>query len=143
MAAITRVLSWAFVVGFIGFAAGFFGPMILSPDSNQGPLLGILITGPLGVVLGFIIGVLRELLGARESSGAVLARIGMLKQWPPSLKARRIIAGIIGVWLGMNGFVYVLVSGGSIGLITGGALIISIVAMYYAATGTMPRWLRR
>jgi hypothetical protein len=32
--------------------AGFVGPIILRPDSNQGPLLGIFITGPAGFVLG-------------------------------------------------------------------------------------------
>lgn len=42
------------LVGTIGFCGGFFGPMIFSPESNQGPMLGLLITGPLGVVLGTI-----------------------------------------------------------------------------------------
>jgi hypothetical protein len=44
------------VIGGIGFAAGFFGPIILTPRANQGPLLGILVTGPLGFVLGAVIG---------------------------------------------------------------------------------------
>ena len=44
------------VLGGIGFAAGFFGPILLSPESNQGPLLGIFITGPLGFVLGLLVG---------------------------------------------------------------------------------------
>jgi hypothetical protein len=35
-------------------ADGFFGPLIFTPDANQGPLLGIFITGPLGFVLGGI-----------------------------------------------------------------------------------------
>jgi hypothetical protein len=42
----------AATVGACGFAIGFVGPMILAPDANQGPLLGIFITGPLGAVLG-------------------------------------------------------------------------------------------
>lgn len=50
------VLTGALVTGGIGFALGFFGPMILSPSSNQGPLLGILITGPAGLLLGAVIG---------------------------------------------------------------------------------------
>jgi hypothetical protein len=33
---------------------GFLGPMILAPEANQGPLLGIFITGPLGLVVGAI-----------------------------------------------------------------------------------------
>ena len=40
------------IAGAIGFIGGFFGPMILLPDSNQGPLLGLFITGPLGFVGG-------------------------------------------------------------------------------------------
>jgi len=44
------------VLGFVGFVSGFFGPMVFSPQSNQGPLLGMFITGPFGFVLGAIIG---------------------------------------------------------------------------------------
>ena len=43
-------------LGIVGFTFGFFGPMIFTPDSNQGPLLGIFITGPLGAVAGGLIG---------------------------------------------------------------------------------------
>ncbi len=50
-------------IGGPSFAAGFFGPMFLSPESNQGPMLGIFITGPVGftvgVVAGTIYGVIR------------------------------------------------------------------------------------
>ena len=52
------VLVWtgygAATVGAIGFAAGFFGPLIFAPEANQGPLLGIFITGPAGAVIGAI-----------------------------------------------------------------------------------------
>jgi hypothetical protein len=44
----------AFVTGAVGFAGGFFGPIIFTPDANQGPLLGLFITGPLGFLLGAI-----------------------------------------------------------------------------------------
>jgi hypothetical protein len=44
----------ALVVGAVGFVGGFFGPMIFVPEANQGPLLGLLITGPLGFVAGGI-----------------------------------------------------------------------------------------
>jgi energy-converting hydrogenase Eha subunit B len=54
--AMRSMLRWALILGGIGFAAGFFGPIILTPDANQGPLLGIFITGPLGFVLGGIVG---------------------------------------------------------------------------------------
>jgi hypothetical protein len=50
------VLIWAFSLAAIGFVGGFFGPMILAPDANQGPMLGIFITGPLGFLCGAAIG---------------------------------------------------------------------------------------
>ena len=40
------------LVGGIGLAAGFVGPLLLWPGGNLGPLLGILIMGPLGFVVG-------------------------------------------------------------------------------------------
>ncbi len=50
----TASMVGAIVVGAIGFSAGFFGPIIFAPEANQGPLLGIFITGPLGFLLGGI-----------------------------------------------------------------------------------------
>lgn len=48
------VVVGALVTGGIGFIAGFFGPIIFAPGANQGPMLGIFITGPLGVLAGAI-----------------------------------------------------------------------------------------
>lgn len=48
-----RGAAWG---GLIGFAGGFFGPMLLTPDANQGPMLGLFFTGPGGVVLGGLAG---------------------------------------------------------------------------------------
>jgi len=42
------------ILGGIGFSIGFFGPMVFTPEANQGPLLGIFITGPLGALVGAI-----------------------------------------------------------------------------------------
>ena len=51
-------------VGAMGLALGFAVPLSLWPDSAHGPLLGIFVTGPLGVVLGallgLVIGIARE-----------------------------------------------------------------------------------
>jgi hypothetical protein len=47
--------GWCGVIGFVG---GFFGPMLLTPDSNQGPMLGLFITGPGGVLVGGVCGAL-------------------------------------------------------------------------------------
>jgi hypothetical protein len=51
---VLSVLVGAAVTGGIGFAIGFFGPMILEPSSPQGPLLGIFVTGPLGLLAGAV-----------------------------------------------------------------------------------------
>lgn len=44
--------AWCLIVGGAGFLMGFIGPTIFAPDANQGPLLGLLITGPLGLLMG-------------------------------------------------------------------------------------------
>jgi len=58
---------WALAMGAVGGAAGFFGPMILSPDANQGPMLGLFITGPGGAVAGAILGVVFRFLPFTDS----------------------------------------------------------------------------
>ena len=57
MSRLLAAILGALIVGGIGFAAGFFGPILLT-DANQGPLLGIFVTGPLGFVLGWVLGAL-------------------------------------------------------------------------------------
>ena len=52
----SHIIMGGIIIGSIGFILGFFGPIIFKPDSNQGPLLGILITGPLSFLLGLISG---------------------------------------------------------------------------------------
>jgi hypothetical protein len=46
----------AAIAGFVGLIGGFFGPMLFAPSANQGPLLGIFITGPLGFLMGGVSG---------------------------------------------------------------------------------------
>jgi len=53
---IRLTMRGGFIVGGTCFLAGFLGPMILTPQANQGPLVGIFITGPIGLVFGIIIG---------------------------------------------------------------------------------------
>ncbi len=55
------VRYWALVIGAVGFVGGFFGPMLFTPGANQGPMLGIFITGPLGVLIGAIGGLVHWL----------------------------------------------------------------------------------
>ncbi len=61
----SSVFTSAFIIGGIGFIGGFFGPIIFSPSSNQGPLLGIFITGPLGFLLGALGGLVYWLVTSR------------------------------------------------------------------------------
>jgi hypothetical protein len=63
----TSVAYGALVTGGIGFSAGFFGPIIFNPSANQGPLLGIFITGPLGFLLGGIGGFVYWLVKKRKT----------------------------------------------------------------------------
>lgn len=55
------ILSTAVIVGFITFLIGYVGPIIFWPEANLGPLLGLFITGPLGFLLGGVIGFWRIL----------------------------------------------------------------------------------
>jgi hypothetical protein len=51
-----HMLAWGIIIGSIGLIAGFLGPIIFHWGGNQGPLLGILYTGPLGFIIGLISG---------------------------------------------------------------------------------------
>jgi len=54
------------ILGAVGFSLGFFGPLIFTPEANQGPLLGIFITGPLGAVVGAIAGAIAAATGKKK-----------------------------------------------------------------------------
>ena len=49
-------LRGGLILGGLGFIGGFVGPIILAPEANQGPLLGIFITGPIGFAVGVALG---------------------------------------------------------------------------------------
>ena len=59
---------WPLLLGAAGFAAGFFGPMVFAPEANQGPLVGILITGPAGAALGLVLLLVCTVIGAPNGS---------------------------------------------------------------------------
>jgi len=50
-----RLCAGAAIGLAVGFLVGFLGPMVVAPDANQGPLLGIFITAPLGLIAGLTI----------------------------------------------------------------------------------------
>ena len=49
-----EILKIGLITGGIFFVLGYVGPILLFPGANQGPLLGIFITGPLGLIAGVI-----------------------------------------------------------------------------------------
>jgi len=51
-----QVAIWAFTLGCTGLICGYFGPIILNPGANQGPLLGIFISGPISLFVGIFLG---------------------------------------------------------------------------------------
>ena len=101
--ALRRVLksvrTWALVLGGVGFIFGFFGPIELSPDANQGPLLGIFITGPLGfllgAILGLIVGALRLPAAMSRNALVVVSIGGALVCLYYSLPSPRYVANVI------------------------------------------------
>ena len=111
---------------------GFFGPMVFAPGANQGPLLGILITGPIGVLVGLGVGLWREskrrpgdLPGAFELASHPLARV---------------IAALAALELLVQG-VAGLRQGAGRG--AAAAIVIAIVLGWFAATARYPEWARR
>lgn len=70
MNTILRILMPAIIVGSITFAIGFFGPVMWAPEANQGPLLGIFYTGPLGFLAGLVWGIIREFRRGSEENEA-------------------------------------------------------------------------
>jgi hypothetical protein len=67
---ISSIFVGAVLLGGIGFTAGFFGPIIFMPESNQGPLLGLFITGPLGFVVGAVAGLIYWVSRGRKNSNS-------------------------------------------------------------------------
>lgn len=48
------VICGALMLGGLGFMIGFLGPMIVAKDTSQGPLVGVFVGTPVGVILGVI-----------------------------------------------------------------------------------------
>ncbi len=65
-----QLLLWILLPAAIGFGVGLVGPVICDPEANLGPLLGIFVTGPVGAILGLVLGVAARVL-----------RLGAARQW--------------------------------------------------------------
>lgn len=86
----------ALILGVSGFVLGFIGPMILTPDANQGPMLGIFITGPAGFLLGGIIGFVVETIrqyGEAQKLSRIMSFVPKVWNW--LLWVSGILAGVI------------------------------------------------
>lgn len=66
------IRRWIAVLGIVGFVCGFVGPIVLAPEANQGPMLGIFITGPGGALLGLVLGGALSLFGVSRPTNARL-----------------------------------------------------------------------
>jgi len=64
-----HALTRGVVLGFALLVVGYVAPLILTPDSNQGPLLGIFCTGPLGFMVGTACGALTYVAPERRGGG--------------------------------------------------------------------------
>lgn len=70
---VSSAVKWGLILGGSGFALGFFGPLIVAPGANQGPLLGIFVTGPLGFLGGLLFGAVMGLLPRNDPYAGDLA----------------------------------------------------------------------
>lgn len=136
--ALRRTLTWGLAIGGLAFAIGFFGPMILAPDANQGPLLGIFITGPLGLLLGLAVGIVRESRGHTASPLAVLARSRLLDlHHRLPLRFAAAVSAIVLIPYGIAG-----VRRGE-GRPAAASIVVGAALLWFAAAGEMPAWFRR
>jgi hypothetical protein len=71
------VLKWALIIGSISFTAGYVGPLLLS-SSNLGPLLGIFVTGPVGIIAGALWGAVRWAVQGGAGVGRVARSMAFL-----------------------------------------------------------------
>ncbi|MFO0917614.1 MAG: hypothetical protein U0872_04780 [Planctomycetaceae bacterium] len=66
----SHALIGGIILGGIGLGAGYFGPILFAPGANEGPLLGVIVTGPLGIVIGVVLGVVVGLSRSQPISSA-------------------------------------------------------------------------
>jgi len=120
------IFGWAALVGGLAFLAGFIGPALLS-DSNLGPMLGIFVTGPLGFLVGALIGVL---ISARRKAPK-----------PATTEVR----WLGGAWLGAMMFT-LAASGAGIGWFSIGAQLTVVACaaiLFYSMPAQLPESVRK
>ena len=118
-----RIGALALIAGGIAFAIGFIGPALFS-SSNLGPLLGVFVTGPLGLLVGALVGIL---LSAGDSAGRAL-----------NAELKWLLGASLATLLYTLGSSVV-----GIGLVAIGAqvsVIICAIMLFYLVPATLPRW---
>ena len=107
-----RIIATALVVGGVSFAAGFIGGPFLYPESNLAPLLGIFVTGPVGTLVGALIGIVRSALHAEgRSIGAELRWLGSV--WGLTLLYSLFSAPLLGLGIDSLGLQGLAVASGA------------------------------
>jgi hypothetical protein len=71
------ILLWAILLGAVGLVGGFLAPLAIAPEANQGPLVGLLITGPAGLVLGAALGAIASALRLPEPANRKILIVAM------------------------------------------------------------------
>ena len=61
--AVVSMLYWGMGLSAAGFAVGYFGSLIFTRKSEPGKILSLFVTGPLGLILGLIFGLVKSLAG--------------------------------------------------------------------------------
>lgn len=59
--ALVQALRWGGTLGACALVLGMGASVVMDPGANQGPLLGVFVTGPLGFLVGAAAGFLRAL----------------------------------------------------------------------------------
>lgn len=118
------ILRTALIVGAVSFVLGYIGPLLIS-DSNLGPLLGIFLTGPLGLLAGALIGII---MSARQS--------------PPPLK--RELRYLAGAWIAALFFTVALDIGNITPFAIGAQLAVFVCAatLFSGYSAKLPGWVR-
>ncbi len=92
------IIFCGFGLGIISFLAGFLGPLFFMPESNLGPFLGIFFTGPLGFLVGLLLGTLWS--GWTDKTGSLRTEMGwLLAIW--LLSAPIVLFLLLGFWFGL------------------------------------------
>ena len=147
-----RIVGLTFKIGGVAFLLGFIGPMILAPGANQGPLLGIFVTGPLGLMVGFVVAILREIANdwqaplRRDVAGRPRTAWRPWTAWrlprrsdiPESWLRGGALLG--GVGLLLYGIFSLPDDGSSRG--PAASIVMGVAVTWFGVTGSLPRWYR-